>query len=329
MKPFWTGMTGTRVIRVPSMWFVLILLASCLSPVLAAVLDTTVADVTTRAFSVVWVSNEPVSQAMVRVFDAPTGGTELTAQLTVTLVSQQFPPALTQGIVKVSVTGLSADTRVFFQTETIGASGTVRFPPVPPFSEVRTAVKTTRAMANNTPIINDLVLHRMSTQGTANAAGTLLMVRAPHLAAAPLTAFAGERVPLPFAVVDLNNFFAAVTRESVAVPASELLEITEWRGLSCGGLADHKLVSFRRAAAHEEIPPMTELETAQPCFFADTVCDDHVNTLDIQRVFDVFNAVAPACAFHHDLDVVQDGVINILDVQRVLNRFGDNAPFVP
>ena len=145
----------------------------------------------------------------------------------------------------------------------------------------------------------------------------------------PLTAFVGEGFPLPAAVVDLNNLFDATSQESADVPADTLLEVTEFRGLHCPSLVDHKLLRFRRVPTHDESPPMTEVETPTPCFFADTVCDDDVNILDAQRVLNIFNARAEDCAFNTDLDLVTDKVINILDIQSVLNRLGERAPFTP
>lgn len=136
----------------------LCLLVVCTAPAAAAVFDLTIADVTTRAFSVVWVSDEPVTDATVRVFRDAGGMTNITSALAVTLVSAAFSPALAQGIVKVGVTGLTAGTSVFVQTQTTGTSGTVLFPAVPPFLEVHTATKTTKANALGQPIVNDLIL---------------------------------------------------------------------------------------------------------------------------------------------------------------------------
>jgi hypothetical protein len=307
----------------------LLLLALWAAAASAAVADVTVTDVTTRAFSVVWVSDEAVDTATVRVFSDADGSTEITSTVQITLVSRLFPPALTQGVVKVTVVGLTANAHVFVQTETTGASGTVRFPATPPLLDVHTTARTTKARANHAPMVHDVVLHTMSPPGGASAAGTLLMVRAPHLGASPLTAFAGDGFPLPIAAIDLNNLFDATTLASADIPDAAILEFTEFRGRQCPNLVNHRLVHFRRAPAHQDTPAMTKLAIAPRCFFADTVCDDRVNILDVQRVLNVFNAGQQDCAFHPDLDTVGDAVINILDVQRVLNRFGEQAPFLP
>ena len=323
--------------------FVLIAVCAAVRPGAASVSDVTVADVTTRAFSVVWVSSEPVTSATVRVFSDAGGTQEITSTLAVSLVSASFPPALTQGIVKVAVAGLSPNTDVFVQTLTTGSGGTVSFPAGPPLLQVHTATKTMKVNASNQPIVNDLIQHELfSPDGVTPTAGTLLVVAVPNLGAHPLTAFVGEGVPAPAAVVDLNNLFSAASGVNAEVPVDQVLTVTEFRGLLCPGLADHKLFRFRRAPAAgtggvpppgplpaPEPPRVTELKSPSECFFADTVCDDTVNILDAQRVLNVFSRTKGQCAFNSDLDIVADNVINILDVQSVLNRFGQSAPFSP
>ena len=303
-------------------------------PATAAVQDTLFSDVTARSFSVVWASDEAVTAADIRVFSDALGTIDITAGLSVDVVSTAFPGALTRGIVKVSVAGVATDTIVYVQTETTGASGTVLFPPAPPFLEVRTAVRAGRAGGALQPIANDLLRHELlDPDGVTPATGALVVADVPSLGDTPLTAFLGDGFASPFAVVDLNNLFDQVTGISVEVPVDTILTLTEFRGLDCPGLTDHKLLRYRRVPPHEEIPavgsPITEVETPVLCFFADVLCDDTVNVLDVQRVLNFFDRTAGNCSFHPDLDIVVDGVINILDVQSVLNRFGESAPFTP
>jgi hypothetical protein len=300
------------------------------TPTTASVSDVTIADVTTRAFSVVWVSSEPVTSATVHVFSDTGGTVDITSTLTVTLVSAAFPPALAHGVVKVDVAALAADSTVFVQTTTTGASGTVLFPTSPPFLAVHTALQTTKANDVNKPIVNDLIQHNVfAPDGTTPATGALLVLSAPNLGASPLTVFVGQGFPAPAAVIDLNNLYQSSTGTSAEVAANQNLTLTEFRGLLCPGLSNHKLIRLRRAPAHEETPPITEVEAPVPCFFADTVCDNTINILDAQRVLNIFGRTRGECAFNPDLDIVADDTINILDVQGVLNRFGQSAPFPP
>lgn len=294
----------------------------------ADVFDLTVTDVTTRAFSLVWVSDQPVLGAAVRVYADESGTTEITSDLVSEVVSESFPPAHEQGVVKVTLTGLSADTRVYVQTETSDAFGTVLFPASPPFEEVHTAVRTTKAGALDQPITNDLISYNvLDPDRVTPAPGSLIIVDAPGVSGSPLSAFAGEGgFTSPAAVVDLNNMFGT-DGISAEIMADQVLTITEFRGLLCEGLENHRLLLFRRAPAHDESPPITELETPDRCFFADTVCDDTVNILDAQFVLNAFGSTLGECAFNPTVDVVEDGVINVLDVQSVLNHLGLSAPF--
>jgi len=295
----------------------------------AAVTDVAITDVTTRACAVAWVSDAPVNDATVRVFADPAGTTELTGGLTVTLASASIPTAHGLGLVKVEVTGLSADTSVYLQTQTTTAGGIVPFPAVPPFLEVHTAVATTRADMAGTPIVNDVITHTlMEPDGVTPATGALMLVELPGLAAAPLSAFVGEGAATPTTLVDLNNLFD-LTGATLQVPDEAVLRITEYRGGLCADLAEQRLVRFRRLPPPSPGPALTEAVTPVPCFFADPVCDDVVDILDVQWVLNRLGRVLGECGFHPDLDVVTDNAIDILDVQGVLNRFGESAPFVP
>jgi hypothetical protein len=311
---------------------VLALAASCWAQ--AAVVDTTITDVTPRAFSVVWVSDEPVSLSGIRVFEDAQGTTEITDDLTIELVSTAFPPAHDLGIVKVSVDGLTADTSVFFQSWTTTASGTVSIPVSPPYTEARTAISTTMAGSTSQPIVNDLIRHEVFlSDGSTPATGGLLMLTAPPLGSHPLTAFVGDGFTTPLAVIDLNNLYGSASGIRVDVPEDQLLELTEFRGLHCPGLDAHRLLRFRRAPGHEEVVvigrAITEIEDPNLCFFADPVCDDIINILDVQRMLNILDKQCGECSFNPDLDIVQDCEISIPDVDSIFARYGETAPFTP
>jgi len=293
------------------------------------VLDVTASDVTTRAFSVVWVLDELVNDATVRVFAEPAGTTELTGGLTITL--EASPAALALGVVKVDVTGLAPDTCYYFQTETTGTA-MVQSPAAPPFTEVCTALSTSKAGGSLAPIINDLIaVDLFQPDGTTAADGALLVLSVPAVGAYPISSFAGANLPLPAAAVDLGNLFDPVGGDSAQPATDDVMLIRQFRGLHCSNLQNHQLVQYRRVPAHDEIPglgqPITEVETGTDCFFADTECDDTIDILDAQRVLNVFASQSGDCAFNPDLDIVPDQTINVLDVQSVLNRFGESAPF--
>ena len=95
MRCFQIGEQCNHVARPDRVGYALLLFALWVTVAGAAVTDVTIADVTTRAFSVVWVSDEAVDTATVRVFSDANGDTEITSTVQVTLVSSLFPPALT------------------------------------------------------------------------------------------------------------------------------------------------------------------------------------------------------------------------------------------
>ena len=73
--------------------------STCKRSVLAHGADITLADVTTHAASIVWLSSEPDTSAASRVFNAPDG----TSQKTQFLSIAQFPPALVSGLLSRTV----------------------------------------------------------------------------------------------------------------------------------------------------------------------------------------------------------------------------------
>ena len=296
----------------------------------ATVSDIAFTDVTTRAFSVVWASDESVTTGTVRVYADQAGLTELTVGLGLTLVSGSVSQAHGLGLVKLDVTGLSGGTCYYVQTETTGGS-TVQSPVAAPFLEVCTSLTTTKQTGGGSPIANDLILHDVyEPDGVTPSAGALVLLSAPNDGAYPVSRFVGQGFTSPSTALDMNNLYDA-TGVSLEVAGGELLELTEYRGLVCAGLTDHRLVRMRRAPSHEEAlalgGPITQLESADVCFFADTFCDDTIDVLDAQRVLNAFGGQSGDCRYNSDLDLVVDQDINVLDVQSVLNRLGQSAPF--
>ena len=302
---------------------------------MADVADVKVTDVTDRSFSLVWASENPVNSAGVRVFADADGVVEL-EDFETTLVSEQFPPALDNGIVKVVVSGFQPDTTLYYQTltgayipdEGLAIPDDIEFPAGPPFPSVTTASEARKINAVSQPIVNDLLrIPGLAPDQLTAATGTLIVLDAQDTGIGPISAFVTNGGLSSNAIVDLNNIFDVIG-QNAEIPDDEILLVTHYRGRLCT-LESQKLVRFRRVPAHAEVPRITEVEDADTCFFADGVCDDTVNILDFQFVLNAFNRTLGDCSFNPDLDVVQDDVINILDVQSVLNRFGQSAPFPP
>ena len=295
---------------------------------IAAVSEVTPTDVTTRSISAIWISDEPVTSASMRVFTDINGLVDITYSLTISVESASFPPAHDQGIVKVTVSGLDADTIYYIQTETVSSGGLFLSPAIAPMLEVRTAVEATKVNPLNQPIVNDLLIDQITfPDGATPAPGTLLLMEATGLSAYPLTAFVSEGgFAAPQVVIDTNNFYGTDGR-SLELQTDDVLKVTVFRGLICSTtLSRQKVSGYRRTPEHIESPPVTELETPFNCYTSDTVCDNTVNILDVQFVLNSFDNDLGSCGYNPNADTVSDGQINILDVQRVLNDFGDTVP---
>jgi len=292
----------------------------------AAVADVTVSDVTTRAFSVVWVSDGPITAATVRVFSDANGDTEITGDLTVNLVSPAA--ALTNGIAKVDVTGLAPNTIYYLETETTDAMGAIVFPPsTNPLIQVHTATSTTRENASGGPITNDLIHHEiLEPDVLTGSQGTLLMLKIPGVSTFPLTAFVGEGFSVPEAVVDLNNLFDDASSISADIAGNTVMEITEFRGLLCN-IEDQKRKLLRRVPIHEESPPITELELPADCFSpggtpVDFNCDSRIGLEDLGALAARFGLEQPDCRFNADFDLNADGRIGLFDLGALAAAFG-------
>ena len=303
----------------------------------AVISDLRVTDVTTRSFSVVWVNDEAVTNARLRVFSDAAGQTDITATLQITPVSAALPGAHSQGIVKIQATGLLPGTDYFVETETTGFSGVEIFPlPPAPFIHLKTALQTVKATSANGPITNDLIHGQINhPDGVNPTQDTLLMVEVPSLSPYPLSAFVGNGVAAPSAIVDLNNSFDQMTGLSAAVPAKTVLKVTQYRGLLCP-IAAQKLLRLRRAPIHEEgLPTISEFENAAPCFSpngtaADFNCDGAIGPGDFNLLLAQFglasNQTTPDCRFNPDYDLSGDGAVGPGDFNLFLSVFGSIEP---
>lgn len=287
----------------------------------AAVSDVTVSNVTTRALAVVWVSDEAVTSATARIYTDVAGTNQVAA--TVDVESAAVTGAHANGVVKVNLTGLAANTSYFVQTETTTGSGTVVSPAAGSLVPLITATKTTKVTDTAQPIVNDLIDYpSYGPDGITALAGTLVVASATSLSPYPVAQF----IDNSRAILDLNNLFGGDGVSALAA-ADEIIEFKELRGLNCAGLTDHALVRYAKIPTHEELPVITDLETGDACHLQDTVCDRTVNILDVQFVLNSFGTAPGNCAFNPAADIVADGIIDNQDSDSVLGQFGDSEPF--
>lgn len=305
------------------------------NPALADVHSAAIADVTPVAFSVVWVSDEPIvssSDVSVTVFEDFNGdgladGPAISAALDISVASGAG--ALERGLVKVDVAGVGADQTYLVTTTTSTASGTINFPTLPtaPMT-VHTALQTTAAQASGLAIVNDVLVEPIrNPDGSVPVAGSILvLVRVPNVSQYPLSAFVGDGVESPNVLVNMANLYDDAAGSNIELPAGTVIEMQVYRGNQCAA-GTHIATHFRRAPAQTESPPAVTVSEPERCFFANTRCDNIIDIVDAQRVFDQFLVSEGSCRYNEDLDLNEDGIIDIVDAQQIFDRFLDQPPF--
>lgn len=207
-----------------------------------------VTDVTTVSFSVIWAANEPCTAGL-EIYEDDTGaipvaGAVLTPHPVVSGNDDIREAAQESGVMKVRVTGLEADTTYFFRTLTTSKStADLTYHPLSaPLLEVTTAVKVVRSVisgGNEISFSNDVIIEPCYLEdGTTPAEGSLL-VATMEGAAHPLTAFVGDGVDLPNALIDLNNAFSRETGESLDLDQGENLTLLNFRGVNGYSIVTH------------------------------------------------------------------------------------------
>lgn len=221
-------------------------------PAMAAtpvVSHTMVTDVTTVSFSVIWAS-DIAATADIAVFEAdgvtPPAGYAVEAHPVEPGNTSIQEAAEDNGVMKVRVTGLSADTTYYFQTITTDKYSTdsTVFPETAPLMSVTTAVNTIRSKiegSDEVPFSNDVIIEECYLEdGTTPAEGTLLLATMEG-AEYPLTAFVGDGVESPYALIDLNNAFSRDTRENLDLEQGKNLTLLNFRGMLGNSIVTHNV----------------------------------------------------------------------------------------
>lgn len=164
----------------------------------AIVVDNTmiVTDVTPLQFCVVWETSEP-ARGLVNVF-LDLGGVTPYAAAVVTSESVDHPPAEENGVMKVRVLGLKADTEYFFQT--VRASKADNAVYISSISSVRTEKE-------SIIVRNDILAQEVIQSDGTPAPGTLVIASVDG-ASYPVTGWVGDGIPEEWGAIDTNNFYA-------------------------------------------------------------------------------------------------------------------------
>lgn len=226
----------------------------CLSsaPVIAGVPDVSqvmVTDVTTVSFSVVWSASE-ASTADVAVFEDANGTVPAASSIVTPHPIESGSSAIRaaaeeNGVMKVMVSGLEADTTYYFYTATTSKStDDTTVYPAAGFLAVTTQVQTVRTYqdgANVFPFSNDIIIEPCYLEdGITPAEGSLLIATVAG-GAYPVTAFVGDGIALPFARIDLNNVFSRERHENLDIVEGKNLTLVNFRGLNGNSVVTHEV----------------------------------------------------------------------------------------
>jgi len=209
-----------------------------------------VTDVTTTSFSVIWAANE-ASTAGLEVYADENGSSQI-----VDAVITAHPiecgdetikaAAEDNGVMKVMVTGLEPDTTYYFMTITTSKSSldTTYDPSAAPFTPVITESETVRTYESDgdiLPFSNDLIIEPCYLDdGTTFAEGTLLLATLEG-GNYPITAFVGDGVDSPFAIIDLNNIFSREAHVNLDLSQGKNLTLVNLRGMNGNSIVTHSV----------------------------------------------------------------------------------------
>lgn len=224
-----------------------------------------VTDVTTTSFSVIWAASE-ASTAGLEVY-ADENGSSLIVDAVITPHPIESgddtirTAAEDNGVMKVRVTGLAPDTTYYFKTITTSNSTkeTTDYPDAAPFISVTTESETVRTYESGgdvLPFSNDLIIKPCYLDdGTTFAEGTLLLATVAG-GSHPITAFVGDGVELPNALIDLNNVFGRGTFENLDLSQGVNITLLNFRGLE-----GNSIITY-------EVPEDQSLSEVKPAEFA-------------------------------------------------------------
>ena len=231
--------------------FIVLLIATPASAGIPETGDLFVTDVTTASFSVIWASSE-ASFADIEVFDDPDG---LYSASYSDIIPHQVnsgdlsikEAAENNGVMKVTVTGLSANTTYYFRTLTTSKSTSdITAYPESSLMEVTTESRTVRTYESGgrvLPFGNDIIIepcYYKDENGTiTEAVGSLLIASVPG--AGLVTAFVGDGVEPPYALIDLNNMFSKASSENMDLNAGENLTLVNYCGKYGNTIVTHEM----------------------------------------------------------------------------------------
>ncbi|MEJ2430627.1 MAG: hypothetical protein P8075_17170, partial [Deltaproteobacteria bacterium] len=179
----------------------------------------TVTDVTPTGFSVIWQVTEP-SLCYLVIYDE--SGTHL-SDIEIVSESALHPPAEDNGVMKVRVSGLEASKTYRLRTLTMSKqSGLILVAPYPQQLEILTELDTTL-------VVNDSIRQEIYDEEGDPAEGTLLVASVAG-GTHPITAWVGDSIASPWALVDLGRLFSSETHNNIRLRGGEQLALWSFGG---------------------------------------------------------------------------------------------------
>jgi hypothetical protein len=274
-----------------------------------------ITDVTTTSFAVVWMTDVAADPA-VQIFRDGSGGQEITGFVRQTPMpdasAATAASAREKGLMKVRVAGLEPGVTYHVRTVTQDPQrpDSIAYSSL---REVTTAMRVEPFHRDGqgylAPLANDLTTFRIyirpSDAATMPAQGDLLLLSTPD-SPYPLSSFAGEGIPAPEGVLDLNNLFG-LDRRSMPILGGEHAILRIYRG---GGLTTH--LHYRRFPAPTGI---IGVSTPLRGFFADINLDGRVDEADFAVFREQYRLRADDGGFNPDFNfvAVQEGEIEAAD----------------
>jgi hypothetical protein len=239
-------------LRKKALLFGIFLLLANAQPAGAGVPEITnlfVTDVTTVSFSVIWASSE-AGTADLEVFTDINGTTSPAG-----IVIRPHPvhsddqlirtAAEDNGVMKVMVAGLEANATYYFRTLTTSKStADIATYPEAGLLSVATENQTTRTCESGEDIqlfSNPVIYEPCYLEDGVTAAEGTLLVATVAGGRYPITAFVGDGIDLPYALIDLNNIFGRDSNENLDLDGGQSLTLMNFRGLDGDSIVTHEV----------------------------------------------------------------------------------------
>ncbi len=304
-----------------------------------------VADVTTRSLSVIWVVDANDADPHIYVYNSPSGTPGSPSDITSTLTLEPMPvstgnssqtfadiqaAAQARGIQKIRVLGLNFNTTYYYQIYSSNGDGNSSLFPASP-DPVSTELQTSKTKLNGLDIVpfsNELMVVELFDETGADLNGGIVLVNIVESGASgnyPVSAFVGDGIDSPFAMIDINNVFGDTSHENMDCLGGERMDLLVVRGSNC----PQEQIKYRIVPSDDNLD---EAKLLTPCYnydsdpkCTDNDCSGFISMMDVQNILDLLGSSLPECEYNDDFDVNPSDFISMMDVQEALDQLGQTC----